>query len=273
MDDEIDASGHWESFVTHLIRGEHRGRRRRRRETNLRGEERPRQGSIRERPSEIMYTSKMMATMHAMRWVRRARSEREPWLEGDGSGAGTRFFVGARQRKRINFSEGPRGELRWPGDRVRRDARGPPSSLTVVICPGDVTIYLTARPGQGTPSSRNYGRLIRGVTPAPLIGRVLTAGAPSYRTGSKIFACSPRLCGGSAPRADRCEVPLADVRNIWFPRRPRTDSPREDHPRSVRRNGNDRNPRFEIVRHIFGMCTSNNYRTFRRTKFRGAVFA
>lgn len=60
---EIDASGHRESFVTHLIR-ENRGRERDgERERRRKGE---REESIRERPSEIMYTPKMMATVHAM---------------------------------------------------------------------------------------------------------------------------------------------------------------------------------------------------------------
>lgn len=83
MDDEIDAFRHCESFVVHLVEsfvektGRRRRRRRRRRkteETTAKGkkEEEERQGeegrqvSIRERPNEIMYTSKMMATMHAM---------------------------------------------------------------------------------------------------------------------------------------------------------------------------------------------------------------
>lgn len=78
---EIDAFGHRESFVTHLIR-ENIGRERRANEKERERRREEREELIRERPSEIMYTSKMMATVHAMDSRKKKKAEGGVSLSG-----------------------------------------------------------------------------------------------------------------------------------------------------------------------------------------------
>lgn len=89
---EIDASGHRGRFVTHLIRENRENEGERRTRGTKTREEGEREESIRERPSEIMYTSKMMATVHAM--DSRRKAEGGVSLSGAADSARDRGYTG-----------------------------------------------------------------------------------------------------------------------------------------------------------------------------------